>query len=145
MFRPDEENEAGRALRLGLHSLAVPEPAPDFDARVRAALRRPIPWWQSLWTTARPVLVTTACSLVGTLALLQWFTRMPTSLSRLAQPTGIDTVAFERRLERMDLSTASLSGFSILQRPPAPQPNTLRDPHPIAPDRRSQRATSPAA
>ena len=74
MFRPSgapEEphgNEADAALRRGLSRLPVPDVASDFDARIHAALRRPTPWWRLLWTQARPVLSTAACSLLVTLS-----------------------------------------------------------------------------
>ena len=125
MFRPSEVpneyqgNEADVAFRQGLHQLPVPDVALDFDARVHAALRRPTPWWRLLWTQARPVLSTAACSLLVTLVLLQGWNPS----ERLLQPTRagalIASGAWEHAnaLDSTDLSGMPLYGFATLRRP----------------------------
>jgi len=61
-----------QALRDGLHALPVSPVAPDFDARVLAALRAHVPWWRRWWEPARPLLLGASCSLPVTLILLHW-------------------------------------------------------------------------
>ncbi len=140
-----EQNAADEALRRGLHDLAVPDPSPDFDARVHAALRQRIPWWWPAWTALRPVFSATACSLVITLALLQWLTNSPTALPRVSPAAGTNAIALDRKLERMDLSTATLSGFWSLPRPLATPPSAPPEPRRAVPDRHSQLLPSPTA
>ena len=41
-------------LKRGLRNAPVPEASAGFDARVRAGLRRPEPWWQRLWRNLTP-------------------------------------------------------------------------------------------
>ena len=154
MSRPSEEYPTDSALRRGLRGLPVPEVSAGFDARVRAALRRPPPWWQSLWTAARPALSTAACSLAVTLLLLPWLTRMPAAAPDLRRHAAPDIIASNRHgermdnldqgLERMDLSTASLIGLTP-RRSPAKQTPIQPALRHADPERRSQLATPPAA
>jgi hypothetical protein len=124
MFRtpgaPEEHhgNEADVAFRQGLHQLPVPEVASDFDARVHAALCRPTPWWRLLWTQARPVLATAACSLLVTLAALKGWDVSPRSL----QPADSRAFIASRTRERKDMlesrelsSNVPLHGFATLR------------------------------
>ena len=67
----------GSALRDGLHALPVHPVAPDFDARILAALRAPMPWWRRVWEPARPLLLGASCSLSVTLVLLHWALTAP--------------------------------------------------------------------
>ncbi len=159
MFKAPEENEADRALRRGLRSLPVPALSADFDARVRAALRRPTPWWQRLWTPVRPVLSMAACSCGVTLALLHWFTAIPLvppgpshfgALDAVASARGRARLeALDRQIDGMELSTATLRGLSAVERPPLATQNIAPpappEPRHAAPERRSQLATPPTA
>lgn len=137
MFDPDEDLETDRLLRQGLHSLPVPEAAPDFDARVHAALRQPAPWHRTLWTRLRPVLSGMACSLLITLALLRCFSGALPAVPAAKQNGA--SLASERRqeetltwsIEQADLSKASLRGLSSL--PHALTPATIL--HPAYPGR----------
>lgn len=138
-----EEARIEMALREGLRSLPVPDTSPDFAARIHAALRRPVPWWQMLWVHARPVLGAGACSLIGMLALLHWTAQMPlTPPATTLQRT--DTTALNRVLESPSLATASLDGLSSLRRlsrANTPESNSLpriEIPKKPAPERHSQ-------
>jgi hypothetical protein len=125
MYRPSgapedyQGNEADVAFRQGLHQLPVPEVAADFDARVHAALRRPTPWWRLLWTQARPVLSTAACSLLVTLVLLKGWGPSERLLQPTRQGALIASGAWERieAADSSDLSSAPLRGFATLRRP----------------------------
>jgi len=112
-----EETRIEMALRQGLRSLPVPESSPDFNARVHAALRRPEPWWHSLWASARPVLCAGACSLAGMMALLSWATHAPLPSTRApATPTpAASALDLDRAIERLDRSAFSLRDFSSLR------------------------------
>lgn len=142
MFRPSgapEEphgNEADAALRRGLSRLPVPDVASDFDARIHAALRRPTPWWRLLWTQARPVLSTAACSLLVTLVLLKGVGSSERLLSAADAGPLIAAGAWER-IEALDdssdLSAAPLHGFATLHRPLAVKEIPPKaPPHPAA-------------
>lgn len=125
MFRPSElpeeyqGNEADVAFRQGLHQLPVPEVASDFDARVHAALRRPTPWWRLLWTQARPVLSTAACSLLVTLVLLKGWNPSEHLLQPTREGTLIASGVWEpiEAVDSDDLSSTPLRGFATLRRP----------------------------
>ncbi len=130
MFRSPGEHEENRGdylLRQGLRSLPVPETSPDFNARVHAALRRPAPWWRTIWNRTRPVLATAACSLLVTLALLKGSNIAGTVSPLQAQPIDRNALmahrdrerdaAIEVAVERDDLSAASLQGFVALRQP----------------------------
>ena len=125
MFRPSEVpeeyqgNEADVAFRQGLYQLPVPEVASDFDARIHAALRRPAPWWRRLWTQARPVLSTAACSLLVTLVLLKGWGPSDHLLQPTREGAPIASGALEHAnaLDSSDLSGMPLHGFATLRRP----------------------------
>lgn len=100
-----------RVLRDGLGALPVPDPSPDFDARVLRALRAPTPWWQRLWQPARPLLLGASCSLAVTLVLLHWTLSAP-----VAAPSAPALAAAPSRapsldavLDRTDLRAGSLA------------------------------------
>ena len=73
---PDDLAQA-QALRDGLRALPVPEIGSDFDARVLAALRAPVPWWRHWWQPAKHLLLGASCSLSVTLVLLHWTLAAP--------------------------------------------------------------------
>ncbi len=159
MFSQPEENEAHRALRQTLRSLPVPAPSADFDARVRAALRRPIPWWERLWTPVQPVLSMAVCSCGAALALLYWFTAIPIGPPKSLQFGALDTIAsamgrermntLDRQIEGLEFSTARSRGLSALERLPLPTQNSEPPAPPQSrhenPENRSQAAAPPAA
>jgi hypothetical protein len=125
------EERADRALREGLERLPVPEASPEFDARVLAAVRQPVPWWQALRAPLRPMLSGAACSLVVTLALIYWSSRLPATVRPAnAAPTG-SIAALDQSLDRPDLSVFSHTRLSAL-RPPwqsvPPQPRDKEKP-----------------
>lgn len=70
---PDEWADA--ALRHGLRDLEVPEPSPDFDERVLAAVRGRSPLREIFLSYLRPALATASASAVATLLLVHWSTR----------------------------------------------------------------------
>lgn len=107
------DDPAEHALRAGLYAQPVPNVSPDFNDRVLAALRRPAPWWQLWWQSARPVAISAAGSLCLTLVLLHWSLNAPlpppsrvpaTSVaSRSATMPSLDAL-----LNRPNLCAASL-------------------------------------
>jgi hypothetical protein len=116
MFKEPEDHQSDIDLRAGLRQLAVPEASPDFNARIHAALRRPLPWWQALWVPLRPLLTSAVCSLAVMSVLLHWSSRLPTIHPPSSAPANVDGIADSRILERADLSAASLIGLPSLQR-----------------------------
>ncbi len=100
-------------LRETLRALPVPEPSPDFDARVLVGLGDARPWWIRLWEPARPLLAGASFSLVLTLALLHWTLIAPISAppqaaigpSLAARPLP----SLDALLDRPNLSAASLA------------------------------------
>ena len=77
MTEPPDDLAQAQALRDGLRALPVPEIGSDFDARVLAALRAPVPWWRHWWQPAKPLLLGASCSLSVTLVLLHWALAAP--------------------------------------------------------------------
>lgn len=136
-----EDVRSDMALREGLRSLPVPETAPDFDARVLDALRRPAPWWQTAWASLRPVLSAAACALVVLLPLLSSAdarpdrmplplqTASPRSTARAFSP---DSIAANPNLRG---DTLHPLGLPLQNRPAQVAPP---EPKPAAPGRRSQ-------
>ncbi|HZT42912.1 MAG TPA: hypothetical protein VFA07_12160 [Chthonomonadaceae bacterium] len=112
-----EETRVEMALREGLRGLPAPTVSPEFNARVHAALRRPVPWWQSLWASARPVLCAGACSLVGMLALLSWVIRapLPASPHPAFSAPAASAMDLDRAMERLDRAGVSLHDLSSLR------------------------------
>lgn len=66
-------------LADALRSLPVPTPPTDFDDRVLAALRVPVPWWRRLWQPVQPLLLGASGSLAVTLLLLNFTLSSPPS------------------------------------------------------------------
>ena len=64
------DNKSDELLTQGLRGIVVPEVSADFDAGVRARLRRPQSRWAWLWTAVRPALAPAGLSLAVTLAAL---------------------------------------------------------------------------
>ena len=77
MTEPPDDLAQAQALRDGLRALPIPEIGSDFDARVLAALRAPVPWWRHWWQPAKPLLLGASCSLSVTLVLLHWALAAP--------------------------------------------------------------------
>jgi len=71
------EAETLVALREGLRRMPVPEPSPDFDARVLRGALRPAPWPVRAIAAARAVAVSGACAAVLTGFALHWFAALP--------------------------------------------------------------------
>ena len=100
-------------LRETLRALSVPEPSPDFDARVLAGLRESRPWWHRLWEPARPLLAGASFSLAITLALLHWTLTAPVAAP--PQAAAVSNVAarplppLDALLDRPNLSAGSLA------------------------------------
>ncbi len=143
-------DKAETTLRAGLRALPIPDPGPEFDARVLAAVRerRRSSGWRAFfagWSTAlRPVLGGAACSTLVMGVLLRGLTATPTAalipaaqaasgdgapvfVAALASPAALDAV-----LERGgDLSVASFTGGQpALLRAPAPRPRLVSPPPP---------------
>lgn len=68
------EQWADSALRRGLGEMEIPDPSPDFDARVLAAVRGRSPVREMLLSYLRPALATASASAVATLLLVHWST-----------------------------------------------------------------------
>jgi len=123
-----------RVLRDGLGALPVPDPSPDFDARVLLALRAPTPWWQRLWQPARPLLLGASCSLAVTLVLLHWTLSAPTAAPfPSAAPPGLAATparapSLDAVLDRSDLRAGSLAAVwtAPLPAPPDSRPQPPR-------------------
>jgi hypothetical protein len=91
---PDEWTDM--ALRQGLRDLDVPEPSPDFDARVLAAVRGRSPLREMFLSYLRPALATASVSAVATLLLVHWSTRpVPTVRAAEAPPVAASVSAEE--------------------------------------------------
>ena len=131
-FTPDPV----QALRDGLRRIPVPQPGPDFDDRVIAALQvRRRSWWLTLLGFARPMASAAACSLVATLALLHWSLSTPAAKSATpaAVPPpaatatstpageGFTMAALDRALSQPDLREGTIA--RLLE-----SPETLPDP-----------------
>lgn len=151
MSKYPDEFETDRLLQQGLRSLPVPEASTDFDARIHAALERPVPWWRPVWTSARPVLAAAACSLVVTLALLQGFAGNPASAPPAPQIATADArvadahitererayiEVLDRGIDRIDLSNGSWRLFTMLWWPLAVK-TMSKPPHVSMPDHHS--------
>ena len=99
-------------LRETLRALPVPEPSPDFDARILAGLRDARPWWHRLWEPARPLLAGASFSLAVTLALLHWTLTAPASVPPQAAVPSLAArplPSLDALLDRPNLSAGSLA------------------------------------
>jgi hypothetical protein len=146
MSDPWEDADIG--LREGLRSLPVPETSADFAARIHAELRQPVPWWKTLWTTARPLLSGAVCSLVVTMILLPRLVHMPSGPPSHSESTVVSEVAMDRVLDSTELSAASLTRLRLRKRlstaivPPLP-PASMRRPQRPGPDHSSRLPQDP--
>ena len=104
------------ALADALRSLPVPPPSADFDSRVLAALRVPLPWWRRLWQPVQPLLLGASGSLAVTLLLLHFTLSgpqtvpSPTPISArnlAAAPSALPSV--DALLDRPGLCAGSLT------------------------------------
>lgn len=71
----DPSDAADNALRKALFALEVPEPSPDFDARVLAAARGRFAWREVFLSYLRPALATASASAAVTLLLIHVTTK----------------------------------------------------------------------
>ncbi len=116
MSDASEETRLDRALRDGLRALPVPETAPDFDARVLAALRVPLPWWRRWSEPAKPLLLGASCSLIVMLLALHWTLSAPVlSAPPLLGGGGssqtVRAPSLDALLDQPNLSAGSLSAW----------------------------------
>lgn len=117
MSNPPDDLALGQSLRDGLHALPVPPVASNFDARVLAALRAPMPWWRRWWEPARPLLLGASCSLLVTLALLHWALSAPVGTpSPRAAPSALAAAparapSLDSLLDRPGLRAGSLAAW----------------------------------
>ena len=132
MTEPPDDLAQAQALRDGLRALPVPEIGSDFDARVLAALRAPVPWWRHWWQPAKPLLLGASCSLSVTLVLLHWALAAPpppilggqdkTQASAPGRAPSVDTL-----LDRADLRAGSLAAaWAAPPLPPGRRPEPPR-------------------
>ena len=119
-------------LADALRSLPVPPPAADFDVRVLAALRVPVPWWRRLWQPIQPLLLGASGSLAVTLLLLHFTlsgpqtapTPAPVSVQNLAAAPPASLPSVDALLDRPGLCAGSLTAAwpSPLPSEPALEP-----------------------
>ena len=123
---PPEDARLANALR----SLPVPAPSADFDDRVLAALRVPVPWWKRLsWRsvrqTAQPLFLSASCSLAVTLLALHLTLSSPVSTPSPPAPAAVSNLAaappaplpsVDALLDRPNLCAGSLAAWNS---PPA--------------------------
>ena len=112
-FRPSPST-----LADALRSLP-PQPLPaDFDARVLAALRVPVPWRRRLWQPVQPLLLGASGSLAVTLLLLHFTlsgpptapSPTPISVQNLAAaPSSGSLPSVDALLDRPGLCAGSLT------------------------------------
>ena len=117
-------------LADALRSLPPPPLPADFDARVLAALRVPVPWWRRLWQPIQPLLLGASGSLAVTLLLLHFTLSSPPaapmpasrSVQNLAAtpPTSLPSV--DALLDRPGLCAGSLTAAWNSPLPPEPEP-----------------------
>ncbi len=116
-------NSGPPTLADALRSLPAPPLPADFDARVLAALRVPVPWWQrlswrSVWQTAQPLLLGTSCSLGLTLLLLHLTLSgslpapAPPAASPLASAPSTPLPPLDALLDQPNLRAGSLAAWN---------------------------------
>ena len=126
-------------LAEALRSLPVPTLAPDFDDRVLAALRVPVPWWHRLWQPAQPLLLGASGSFVLTVLALHLTLSVPqtppafapATLPNVAAAPKVPLPSVDALLDRPNLCAGSLVSARTAPLPPeaAPEP-PLRRPEP---------------
>lgn len=131
-------------LAEALRSLPAPALSPDFDARVLAALRVPVPWWRRLWQPVQPLLIGASGSLAVTLLLLHFTlsgpptvpTPTPVSVQNLAAAPPASLPSVDTLLDRPGLCAGSLTAAwpsSLL-----PEPASEQAPRKPEPRRRAE-------
>jgi hypothetical protein len=141
------EHEIDDLLQRGLRSIPAPEPAAEFDDRVRAGLRRRPPIWQLFWDAMRPALPPAALSLAVTLAALMVMGSPTAGVVPIGAAQTAGTIAHLPALreakaaaqaaDRIDQAPASLCGFGNMRRAGADEPQ----PSPEQPPRGRKGAT----
>lgn len=131
-------------LADALRSLPVPPPPADFDDRVLAALRVPIPWWRCFWQPAQPLLLGASGSLAVTLLLLHFTlsgppmapTLAPASMQNLAAAPPASLPSVDALLDRPGLCAGSLT--APWNSPLLPEPAPEQPPRKPEPRRRAE-------
>lgn len=119
MFDPPEDARLAGALR----GLPVPPLSADFDDRVLAALRVPVPWqrrltWRGVWQPVRPLLAGASCSLALTLLLLHLTLSgplpapVPPAAFPLASVPSAPLPPVDALLDRPNLCAGSLAAWT---------------------------------
>ena len=109
------------ALREGLRGLPSPAISPDFDARVLAGLRRPLPWWIPAWQMLRPAVTAAACSLAITLLFVQWARASSPLPPRVTSSAPAPAVDLLDAIDRPVVHAAFLT--TLMSRPAAKDPD----------------------
>ena len=131
-------------LADALRSLPVSPPSVDFDDRVLAALRVPVPWWRRLWQPVQPLLLGTSGSLVVTLLLLHFALSgppsapppTPVSVQNLAAAPPAALPSVDALLDRPGLCAGSLT--AQWNSPLLPEPEPAQAPRKPEPRRRAE-------
>ncbi len=131
-------------LADALRSLPVPPPSAEFDDRVLAALRVPIPWWRRGWQTVQPLLLGASGSLAVSLLLLHFTlsgppsapSPVPISVQNLAAAPPASLPSVDALLDRPGLCAGSLT--AAWNSPPLPEPAFEQAPRKPEPRRRAE-------
>ncbi len=110
-------NSGPPTLAHALRSQPIPPASADFDDRVLAALRVPIPWWRRWWQPVQPLLLGASGSLAVTLLLLHFTLTGPqtapaptsASVQNLAAAPPISLPSVDALLDRPGLCAGSLT------------------------------------
>ena len=137
-------------LADALRSLPVPPPSADFDARVLAALRVPVPWWRRLWQPVQPLLLGASGSLAVTLLLLHFTlsgpptapSPTPASVQNIAAAPPTPLPSVDALLDRPGLCAGSLK--TAWNSPLPPEPASEHAPRKPEPRRRAEVVRQPA-
>ena len=116
------------SLADALRGLPTPPPSADFDDRVFAALRVPVPWWRRGWQTVQPLLLGASGSLAVSLLLLHFALAgpqtvpmpPPVSVQNLAAAPPASLPSVDALLDRPGLCAGSLTAAWNGALPPEP-------------------------
>ena len=130
-------------LADALRSLPVPPLSADFDNRVLAALRVPVPWWRRFWQPAQPLLLGASGSLAVTLLLLHFTltgplpapSPTPVTVQNIAAAPPTPLPSVDALLDRPGLCAGSLAAWNS---PLPPEPIPEQAPRKPEPRRRAQ-------